>query len=177
MKPDLLVIDIECTCGPGIVKDLQEIIEIGAVRVDPISFEIKGDFECLVCPRLTKITPFCESLTGINQEMVDNAVTFDVALASLGEWMGAPMIFCSWGEYDRAQFKEQAAREKVDLPPFAGFINLKKSFSIAERVRRLYGLERALDRKGMKFIGKPHGGLADARNTARLVPFCLGVGK
>jgi len=85
------------------------------------------------------------------------------------------MIFCSWGEYDRAQFKQQAEREQVGLPPFAGFINLKAAFSSAEGGKRQYGLDRALGHKGLEFIGTPHRALTDAKNTARLVPFCLGV--
>ena len=174
MKPDLLVIDIECTCGPGVTKDLQEIIEIGAVRVDPISFEIKDEFSTLIQPRLTKISPFCYNLTGISQDMVNTGVEyFGVAMYILEKWMGGPMIFCSWGEYDRTQFKEQAAREEDALPPFAGFINLKAAFSSAEGVKRQYGLERALARKGLQFVGTPHRALTDAKNTARLVPFCL----
>lgn len=176
MKPDLFVVDIECTCGPGVTKDLQEIIEIGGVRVDPVSFEIKDEFSTLIQPKLTKISPFCERLTGISQDMVNTGLGyFGCAMYILEKWMSGPMIFCSWGEYDRTQFKEQAERNEDALPPFAGFINLKAAFSSAEGVKRQYGLSGALARKGLEFIGTPHRALADAKNTARLVPYCLGV--
>jgi len=168
-----LVVDVECTCGPGITRDLQEIIEIGAVLLTS-SFEIKGRFQCYVRPEIcVELTPFCKDLTGIKQEWVDAGISFPEAIEKLTAFIGetAP-VFCSWGNFDRAIFKNLGERHQIELPFKYGFINLMMAFSETLGVRKGFKLEKALHRKGLTFVGKPHSGIDDAVNTARLLPYC-----
>ena len=59
--------------------------------------------------------------------------------------------------------------------PFGGrHLNLKKQFSAALGEERLYGMDGALCRVGLPLLGTHHRGIDDARNIARLLPWCLG---
>lgn len=62
--------DLEATCHPSL--RYHEIIEIGAVRLEPKALEITEFFETLVRPSTPIIRPIIEK-TGITDEMVYNA--------------------------------------------------------------------------------------------------------
>jgi inhibitor of KinA sporulation pathway (predicted exonuclease) len=172
-----LVIDLEATCDDGgaVPRHEMEIIEIGAVLVDPGSFQITREFQIFVRPVIhTTLTPFCTKLTSITQDQVDDAPTFPEAIASLREFLEGErkVRFCSWGAYDRNQFRQDARLHGVSLPfDDRLHINLKAEFAETLGARRGLGLGRAIRRVGLTFEGSHHRGIDDARNIARLMPW------
>jgi 3'-5' exoribonuclease 1 len=173
-----LVIDLEATCDEGhaIPGEETEIIEIGAVLVNGSSLAPVAEHQTFIRPlRHPKLTPFCTELTKITQADVDGAPLFPEAMRALSRFIDRrDALFCSWGEYDRNQFKRDAKRHGVALPFGGRHLNLKKSFSAELREERLYGMDGALRRVGLDLVGTHHRGIDDARNIARLLPYCLG---
>lgn len=171
-NPHCLIVDLEATCDtdPRLSPAEMEIIEVGAVLLAPNN-AVLDEFQCFVQP-VQRLTPFCTRLTGITQDDVDAAPAFPVAAGAIRQWLAArrlPMlVWASWGDYDRRQLALDCARHRVDTPITAPHINLR------ERFRSLHGtgpvdLEEALGTLGLRFDGRPHRALDDARNIARLV--------
>lgn len=75
LPEDYVVVDLETT---GLRPEIDEIIEIGAVRVR--GFEITDTFSTLVYPA-NGIDPFITQLTGITAEMLENAPRITEALS------------------------------------------------------------------------------------------------
>jgi inhibitor of KinA sporulation pathway (predicted exonuclease) len=169
-----LVVDLEATCDDlgAVPRHESEIIEIGAVLVDGESLRVIAELMLFVRPRLHPITPFCTRLTTITAEMVESALPFPAAAARLAAF--APgALFCSWGNYDRNQLATDAARHGIAPPLGPEHWNLKIAFSEALGVRRGLGNHSALARVGLTAHGTHHRGIDDARNIARLLPWCL----
>lgn len=173
-----LVIDLEATCDEhDWPRDEAEIIEIGATLVDAATLTETAAFQTFVRPvRRPQLTPFCTALTSITQAQVDAAPPYLDAIAALRRAvLPAPRpVFCSWGSFDERLFQAESARREAPHP-FEGHWNLKSAFTAHARTRRRYGLKAALALAGLTFEGTHHRGLDDARNVARLLPWCLGL--
>jgi inhibitor of KinA sporulation pathway (predicted exonuclease) len=182
MKTDdpshFLVIDLEATCDEDhrIPSRQMEIIEIGAVLVDGRTLAPVDELQTFVAPvRHPVLTPFCTRLTSITQADVAGAPRFPQAILKLSRFMeGRDALFCSWGDYDRNQFDLDARHHRVALPFGGRHLNLKKRFSAELGEETRYGMAGALRRVGLTLRGVHHRGIDDARNIARLLPFCLG---
>jgi inhibitor of KinA sporulation pathway (predicted exonuclease) len=175
---DYLVIDLEATCddGGGVPRHEMEIIEIGAVIADGQTLEPRDEFQTFVRPvRHPQLTPFCTQLTSITRQMLADAPGFVEALARLRHFMGSRALrFCSWGAYDRNQLRQDAAYHGVELPFGRDHLNLKTAFGQQSGTTKKFGMGGALRRVGLELRGTHHRGIDDARNIARLLPYCLG---
>ncbi len=170
-----VVIDLEATCSDdgAVPRDEMEIIEIGAVIADAPGWTPLAEFQTFVRPqRHRELTPFCRELTGIGQSDVDTAPTFPDALASLVNWLSnwPGAIFCSWGDYDRKQFRRDCAFHSVDYPFGERHINLKEAYAANFKLKRGRGLGWVLDQHALSFNGRPHRALDDTQNITRLLP-------
>ncbi|MBB4866796.1 inhibitor of KinA sporulation pathway (predicted exonuclease) [Pseudomonas nitritireducens] len=180
-------VDLEATCCDqnSISRDESEIIEIGAVLIDPEG-KVVDQFQSYVKPvKHPTLTPFCTKLTSITQDKVENAPTYAEAMVAFKAWFDAaeargqkPFAWGSWGAYDRKQFERHA--ELLGLPtPFTSamlHINYKDEFGYraAYPNKRNPGLGRAIADEKMTFDGVKHTALADALNAAALVPKAIG---
>jgi len=177
-----LVLDLEATCcdKDSIAKNHMEIIEIGALMVDPATLTIVDEFQSFVKPiRHPILTEFCKSLTSIAQTQVDRAPTYPEASAMLNNWLSGYLngVFGSWGDFDRKQFKQDSNFHKVPFPIAYPHINLKKMFSETQGLPKRYGMEKALEVVDLPLEGTHHRGIDDARNIAKLLPYILGQKK
>lgn len=180
--PYYLVIDVEATCDEDhrIPREQTEIIEVGAVLVDATSLQPRAEFQTFVKPfRHPKLTPFCTQLTSIRQADVDAAPGFAQAMDRLARFLTehaalGRFTFCSWGDYDRQQFSRDERRLGVRAPLGTAHINLKEAFLRRSGEGAKLGVAQALRRAGLRFSGTAHRGIDDARNIARLLPYCLG---
>ncbi|MET0285708.1 MAG: 3'-5' exonuclease [Polyangiales bacterium] len=173
-----LVIDLEATCDEQhrIPREETEIIEIGAVLVDD-AMKVVDSWQSFVRPVIhARLTPFCTQLTSIVQAQVDEAPRFVDAIAALrGFLAGRTPLFCSWGDYDRAQLAREAARDGVTLPLGERHFNIKEAFNERAGGKKRRGVGQALQFAGLRFEGTPHRGIDDAHNIARLLPYALGL--
>jgi len=152
-----------------------EIIEIGAVMVDAKSLKIVDEYEIFIKPILNPtLTTFCKTLTTITQKDVDEAVGYKEALENFKNWYSRydDFLFCSWGDYDRNQFKLDSALHNVAYPFGEEHLNIKKAFAKVQGVKPC-GLDEALNHVGLELVGTHHRGIDDARNMGCLMPYIV----
>ncbi len=177
--PHWLVIDLEATTDEGgwPVTEM-EIIEIGASLVNRDGREV-DHFQRFVKPlRRPSLTPFCRTLTHIDQADVDAAAVLTQVWKSFEQWLsphrGQLQGWVSWGDYDRLQLLQDWQRLNLESAlARVPHINLKQRFAKARQLPRPLGLTSALQLAGLQFCGQQHRALEDARNTARLLPMVL----
>ena len=174
-----LIVDLEATCSSdgSVPRQRMEIIEIGAVMVNAQTLIVESEFQSFVRPILhPQLTDFCQQLTSIAQLDVDNAPLFPKALRQFQDWVYpfGDYLFCSWGDYDKNQFKQDCALHKVGYPFPSGHLNLKKAFAATLQLKKKLGLAQALDLLKLPLEGTHHRGIDDARNMARIVQKVMG---
>lgn len=171
-----IVFDLEATCwGRNRDMDRMEIIEIGAARLDPESYDITGTFTTFVKPVVeTELSDFCTGLTSIRQQDVDPAPEFPEAIEIFFDWIGGgDVTFCSWGAYDIKQLRADYRRHGISMPEaFRRHINLKRLFADLFE-RRACGMKNALKILGLELKGTHHRGVDDAVNISKIAKVIL----
>ena len=174
----ILVIDLEATCDEGdeLSAEHMEIIEIGAVWAT-VEGKVLDTFQSLVRPVVRpQLTPFCRQLVGIDQVEVDAADLFPVVAARLASFaqlhQAGQKTWGSWGKFDATQLARDCERHGA-THPLQGFehVNLKRRFAKPRKIKEV-GMARALQMVGLELDGSHHRGLDDARNIAKLLPWC-----
>jgi inhibitor of KinA sporulation pathway (predicted exonuclease) len=173
-----LVIDVEATCSDdeSIPRSESEIIEIGAVLVDGLTFDAIDEFQSFVRPvRHPRLTPFCIELTTIRQIEVEIARHFPDVMRELLIWVRPyhHVLFCSWGKYDRIQFERDCRFHRIRYPFGKSHLDLKSAFAKRQALRHPVGMSTALRSVRLPLRGIHHRGIDDARNIARLLPFII----
>ncbi|MDJ0736579.1 MAG: 3'-5' exonuclease [Nostocaceae cyanobacterium] len=173
MNNYFLIIDLEATCSNDntIRRREMEIIEIGAVMLNRLTWKIDSEFQQFIKPvRHPKLTDFCTELTTIQQQDVDAAATFPEVIDNLKQWMQSfpNYIFCSWGEYDKTQFMQDCNYHKIPYPFGSEHRNIKKEFSEYLGVSKKFGMAQALQHLEIELQGTHHRGIDDARNIAAI---------
>jgi inhibitor of KinA sporulation pathway (predicted exonuclease) len=171
-----IIVDFEATCSDDdqVPREEMEIIEIGAVALRGNGPHTISEFQSFIKPvRHTELTAFCKQLTGITQQKVDSADTFDVVIERFSTWLASfeNPTFCSWGDYDKHQLRQDCTYHDVAFPFGDVHINIKTRFADNMSMRKPCGLEQALRKVGIEFMGQPHRGIDDARNMANLSPY------
>ena len=174
-----LIVDLEATCCDKntVPRNAIETIEIGAVMVDANTLQIIDEFNTFIKPiRHPILTPFCTELTTITQNDIESAPQYPEATQTFKSWLSGyqTMVFCSWGDYDYKQFKQDSDYHRLPFPIAAPHVNIKKLFSQIQRLPKAYGMNYALQLAGLTLQGTHHRGIDDARNMARLLPWILG---
>lgn len=174
-----LIIDLEATCCDQntVPRKAMETIEIGAVMVEASSLQIVAEFNTFIKPmRHPILTLFCTTLTTIKQTDVDSAPTYPEAIQTLQHWLQPyeNIVFCSWGDYDYHQLKQDSEYHQLPFPIAAPHVNIKKLFSTTQQLPKAYGMNYALRLAGLTLQGTHHRGIDDARNMARLLPWIVG---
>lgn len=178
-----VVVDLEATCwmpsdDPYLAKHQSaeaEIIEIGAVCIDPATLRVVDEFAHFVRPvHHPELSRFCTKLTSITQDQVDAARPFDEVVRDFRSWMEAEddTELWSWGRYDHSQLRRELERASLPEPRWQPH-DLKDAFGTFVRRRSSrggrFGLARALSRLGWRFEGSAHRGIDDARNAGRVL--------
>lgn len=100
---DLVIYDLEASCKTFGNNEIHEsnIIEIGAVKLDKKTLEIKSEFSLLIKPKHYAILPEIAEITGITNDMVAQSPYFDEAIPLFLEWYGEKnkSILAGWGLY------------------------------------------------------------------------------
>lgn len=173
-----VIIDYEATCLEDNNNFVQEIIEFPAVLVDAEQMKIVGMFREFCKPTVNpKLSDFCKQLTGVNQTEVDNASEFAVVLDHFEDWMeswglGSTHTFSvvTDGPWDIFRFlSKQCELSSVPFPRWARrWVNMRKVYCNFYDCKRC-NLEQMLRNLGLQFEGRPHCGLDDSKNIARIV--------
>jgi inhibitor of KinA sporulation pathway (predicted exonuclease) len=170
-----IVFDLEATCWETQSEShqkKQEIIEIGAVKIDEDG-EILGKFAEFVRPIFhTQLSPFCTKLTSITQVDVNRARYFTEVVEDFKEWVGAydeeDYLFCSWGFFDQRALSKNCLMHNLDDAWTMPHISLKHQYPRVSGIGRTIGLKAAVLKEGFEFSGLHHRGIDDALNLAKV---------
>lgn len=164
-----IILDLEATCWEQYDKSDNEIIEIGAVKINEAK-EIESEFVQFVKPiKHPNLSTFCKQLTSIRQEDVDNAPHFYEAKDKFLEWIGTDnYVLCSWGFYDKKQFESDCKLHALGTDWLSNHISLKHQHGKIRKLKRAIGMKRALQSEGFLLDGTHHRGIDDARNIAKI---------
>ena len=148
---------------------VQEIIEIGAVRVDGYG-EVQGIFDSFVRPVMNPyLSSFCKELTSIQQSDVERARRFPEVVEDFQDWAemwDEDYVLCAWGEFDQKMLINDCRLHKIDYDWTDSHINLKEQYREIKRLRQTRGLKAVVESEGFEFVGTHHRGIDDARNLA-----------
>ncbi|XP_067114414.1 3'-5' exoribonuclease 1 isoform X1 [Osmerus mordax] len=176
----ICVVDFEATCEESNPFEFtHEIIEFPIVLIDTHTLQITDSFQEYVKPEVnTQLSDFCVKLTGITQTMVDEADTFPSVLKRVVQWLQERELGTKYkyamltdGSWDMSKFLNiQCRLSGIRYPQFARkWINIRKSYGNFYKVPRTHTkLSIMLDKLGLKYEGRPHSGLDDSRNIARI---------
>lgn len=175
MKGNKIVLDLEFT--PIKDPDMQmvagsEILEIGAVKLGEAN-EVLEEFQTYVKPQYSRIPSFITQITGIDEQMVQNAPHYGEAMRMFTEWLGDEQRsrFYTWSSTDQNVLLREADLKEENLHAmyYTHWVDLQRIH------QRLYGFSRpmnltnALGSMQIYFSGTEHGAMADARNTANIL--------
>ncbi|KAF5922386.1 hypothetical protein HPG69_009426 [Diceros bicornis minor] len=177
---------------------IHEIIEFPVVLLNTHTLEIEDTFQQYVRPEInTQLSDFCINLTGITQDQVDRADTFPQVLKKVVDWMKLKELGTKYkysiltdGSWDMSKFLNiQCRLSRLKYPPFAKkWINIRKSYgnfykramhtekwNVTVRFEEKSLVPRSqtkltimLEKLGMDYDGRPHSGLDDSKNIARI---------
>ncbi|CBJ48615.1 phosphotransferase [Ectocarpus siliculosus] len=168
-----------------------EVIEFPTVLLDAHSLKVLDEFRVYVRPvRHPILTPFCTSLTGIEQSTVDGGVLFEEALSQHTEFLRRnsclpgqerSCLFVTCGNWDlKTMMPAQCKLIDAPVPPhFNSWANIKEVFrDVMYRAARqsqrrprggkVGGMPAMLSALGLVLEGRHHSGLDDCRNIARI---------
>lgn len=168
---ELLIIDVESTCWENKSEDqVSEIIEIGMALYKYCDDIIERFPSIFIKPQFSKVSPFCEKLTGITQEKLNSVgIPFKEAMKTIGYLGLNEYPWASWGDYDKKMFVNNCQLHKAAYPLNSNHTNIKKVFSdLYLFSKRRCGMKEALDKLKMPLIGQHHSGGDDAYNIARI---------
>ncbi|GAA2107229.1 MULTISPECIES: DEDD exonuclease domain-containing protein [Brevibacterium] len=106
---DFVVVDLETT---GASNGADDITEVGAVRVR--GGEVQGEFQTLVKPERTAITPFVSRLTGITNAMVADAPPLTSVLPAFLEFASGAVLVAHNAPFDIGFLRRACAH--LDYP-------------------------------------------------------------
>jgi len=186
-----LVIDFEATCDEPVNRFPQEMIEFPIVLVDAQSLNVVGEFHHFVRPLIyPKLSAFCSSLTGIQQNTVDQSLTFPDVLKLADQWIRqhcgedlSNVYAVTYGNWDFGTlFAIQVKEYDLEIP-FWGrrWIDLQdvfqKHFALSGKQIKMI---EAFQYLGISLSGRLHSGIDDARKLAtflvELIKLNAGIG-
>ena len=182
----LVVLDFEWTAdNRQKVEPISEITQFPSVlvKLDGPNSRIIDEFNTYVRPVLNPtLTKFSIELTGITQQMVNNAPTLPNALDKYLSWLKKHNLInknnervgkwyiTTWSDADISQLAKELMYKKYTIPKvFDRWIDLKVLFRRHYKTKDARGLQKCVERLGMTFDGRAHDGLIDSRNTAKIV--------
>lgn len=169
---NFIILDLEATCWQGNLMDRnQEIIELAAYRVNGYR-EWIDHFQSFIKPvQHPRLSTYCTDLTGITQDQVSKAKSFEHIFPLFEDWFHAldgPQLICTWGGKDISLIKAECRRCDADDSFLPGWIDLKSQYAGFHQLSKEVGLLKALEYNDIDFEGSPHRALDDAYNTAKL---------
>ena len=166
-----IILDLEATCWRDrSLKNQHEIIEIGAVKINNQQ-ETIDEFNAFIKPKLhPEISEFCTELTTIEQSDIDQADGFETVITDFWNWIDLDQdyILCSWGFYDKSQFKKDCDLNQLGTDWLKPHISLKHQYAEIKNLRRPMGMGGALRKENIKLEGTHHRGIDDAKNISKI---------
>lgn len=172
----VIVIDLEWNSGLYTKLRLDEILQIGAVKVDLDRRKIVDSFNAYLRPAVHKrYSPAAAQLPDLALSL-DSELDFPTAFARFVDWCGGDTLFASWGNSDLNVLIQNRDFHKLDAPLPATFLDLQMAFDRLIGCGNNLALERAAEYCLIPDIFDPHNALYDAMTAwivAERVPIRL----
>jgi inhibitor of KinA sporulation pathway (predicted exonuclease) len=168
----VLVVDLEATCWEGNPPDNEtsEIIEIGLCILDVATGERSDTQGILIKPQRSTLSDYCQKLTTITPEMLEDAPDFSEACGLLmGKYESSERTWASYGDYDRLKMMQQCEDWNLPYPFGRSHINVKNLLALQHGLKHEVGLQQATALLGLPFEGTIHRGVDDAWNIAAVL--------
>ncbi len=161
----MIIFDLEWNRGYD-KTPLEEILQIGAVRVDEIGGKIVDTFCMFVHPcvhrRLNRTAKTLPEL----QAAFDSPYDFPTALDAFRDWCGGDTVFADWGGDDFEVLRQNCAFWLISPPEATQLIDLQAAFSLRVGTNQGVALYRAAEYCGIPDVFTFHNALNDAVYTA-----------
>ena len=153
-------------CRNGVCMK-NEIIQIGAVKLDENKHKT-GVFDCIIKPvSLTSMNRMIKQLTGITDEMIDKGESFENAIERFKSFCGEDYVILIWGYDDIRILKSNLLFHGLDISWLPADYNLQMIFaSQAGLEKRQYSLSFALEHFEIDIDERLHDARVDAEYTA-----------
>ena len=123
----MIIIDLEWNCGSD-YSGFDEIIQIGAVRMDVFGGSILDTFNIYVKPRVnTALHPAAAKLPELQRSFSDG-VCFPVAYLKFREWARHEKDYATWGEDDFRVLQQNVTFWKLKPLSIRAAFNLQRGF-------------------------------------------------
>lgn len=147
-----------------------EIIEIGAVKLDKMINKI-GEFKRYIKPSVFKvINPKITQITGIKQEDLEYGVSFSEAMEEFKKFVGDESIICSWAKDDIAEIIKNAIHHEYNnIDWLKEYIDIQEYVTKVLAHKKCLSLKNALEELKIKIDeSKLHDALNDAIYTSEV---------
>lgn len=158
----MIVIDLEWNSGLYTKLRLDEILQIGAVKVDLDRHRIVDHFNAYIRPTIHKrYSPAVDQLPDL--ALSANAeLDFPTAFAQFVDWCGGDDLFASWGNSDLNVLIQNRNYHKLGAPLPTTFLDLQMAFDRFIGCGNNLALERAAEYCLVPDVFDPHNALYDA---------------
>ncbi|KAF9999738.1 hypothetical protein BGZ79_006662 [Entomortierella chlamydospora] len=191
-----IVLDFEATCDDNkpasellVTGATSEIIEFAWLCVAKTNFAILHEEQKFVKPVSTPLTPFCQNLTKITPDKLENAGTLVDAIDSLDTYItseildkGRTFCFVTHGAWDlRIQLPREAKEKGITLPSYLKepiLFDLKEEATKwiahhSEVVLKSFSLERMCEAFAVSQVGQMHSGIDDAKTIVNIMKYLV----
>ena len=161
----MIVFDLEWNRGYD-KTPLEEILQIGAVKLDRLGGRILDTFCVFIHPcvhrRLNRTAKVLPEL----QQSFDSPYDFPTAMRMFIDWCGDDTVFVDWGGDDFDTLRQNCEFWKVPAPEATEFLDLQMAFSLRVGTNQGVALYRAVEYCGIPDSFTFHNALHDAVYTA-----------
>jgi len=161
----MIIFDLEWNRGYD-KTPLEEILQIGAVRIDRMGGPIRDTFCVFIRPCVhKKLNRTAKYLPELNAAM-ESTITFPEALRAFVEWCGDDTVFADWGGDDFSVLCQNCNFWNLPCPQPQQLLDLQAAFSLQVETNQGVALYRAVEYCGIPDPFTYHNALNDAVYTA-----------
>ena len=161
----MIIFDLEWNRGYDNTA-LEEILQIGAVRIERMGGPIVDTFCVFIRPRVHKKMNRTAKYLPELQAAMDSTTTFAEAMADFIRWCGEDDVFADWGGDDFSVLTQNCTFWNVPAPKPSKLIDLQAAFSLQVDTNQGMALHRAVEYCGIPDPFTYHNALNDALYTA-----------
>ena len=161
----MIILDLEWNQGYDKTV-LDEVLQIGAVRVDRLGGPITDTFCAFIRPRVhKKMKQMARYLPELRRSL-DSETTFPEAMGAFLDWCGDEREFGAWGSGDMEVLAQNCRYWKMEADLSKKVWDLQRAFSITVGTGQSVALYRAVEYCGVPAPFEFHNALNDCVYTA-----------
>lgn len=167
----MIILDLEWNRGYD-QKPLDEILQIGAVRLDRLGGPITDVFNVYIRPVVhKKFDKGAKKLPSLRASL-ESELTFSGAMAAFRDWCGGDTECAAWGPGDLDTLEQNGSYWDVPIPPLRPVCDVQRAFSHqAGAEGQQIALWRAVEYCRIPDIFDYHDALSDVVYTAMVAQF------